>query len=339
VSDAPSHALGYARPMNRRRFIGLLGSAAILPFGARAQQPMPVIGLLGVESHDADTPRFRAFHQGLGEIGYEEGRNVAIEYRWANGRVDQLSVMAGDLVRRQVNVIAALAGIPAARAANAATMAIPVVFQTGGDPVELGLVASLSRPGGNLTGTSTLNAEFGPKRLEVLHELLPAATVIALLVNPANPATEPQVREIEAAALTFGIRVHVLNATTERDFEGAFARVAELRAGALVIANSAPFTGRSGELGALATRYAVPTIFQNPEFAAAGGLVSYGSSVSDGYRLVGLTIGRILKGEKPADLPIQRANKVEMIINLKTAKALGINVPLPLLGRADEVIE
>jgi len=326
--------------MNRRHVISMLGGAAVvLPFAARAQQPMPVIGFLGVESHDRQTARFRGFHQGLSESGYAEGRNVTIEYRWSGGRLDQLPVMAADLIRRQVDVIAALAGVPAARAAKAATTTIPVVFQAGGDLVELGLVASLSRPGGNLTGVSSLNAELGPKRLEVLHELLPAATVIALLVNPSNLVTEPQVREMQTAARAFGMQVHVLNATTGRDLEGAFARVAELHASALMIANSAPFIGRSGDLGALAARYAVPTIFQSPEFTAAGGLVSYGGSVVEGYRLAGVYTGRILKGEKPADLPIQQANKIEMIINLKTAKTLGITVPLPLLGRADAVIE
>ena len=326
--------------MRRRDFLGVLGGAAAgWPRPACAQQQMPVVGFLGVETHDRQTARFRGFHQGLSESGYAEGRNVTIEYRWSGGHLDQLPVMAADLVRRQVNVIAALAGVPAARAAKAATKTIPVVFQAGGDLVELGLVASLSRPGGNLTGVSTLNAELGRKRLEVLHELLPAATVIALLVNPSNLVTEPQVREMQTAARTFGMQVHVLNATTERDLEGAFARVAELHASALIIANSAPFIGRSGELGALAARYAVPTIFQSPEFTAAGGLVSYGGSIVESYRLAGVYTGRILKGEKPADLPIQQANKIEMIVNLKTAKVLGIDVPLPMLGRADEVIE
>jgi putative ABC transport system substrate-binding protein len=326
--------------MNRRHFVCLVGGAAVaVPFAARAQQTMPVIGFLGVESHDTQTARFRGFHQGLSESGYAEGRNVAIEYRWSGGRLDQLPTIAADLVSRQVNVIAALGGVPAARAAKAASTTIPIVFQAGGDLVELGLVASFSRPGGNLTGVSTLNAELGQKRLEVLHELLPAATVIALLVNPSNLVTEPQVREIQTAARAFGMQVHVLNATTERDLEAAFARVAELHASALMIANSAPFIGRSGELGALAARYAVPTMFQSPEFTAAGGLVSYGGSVVEGYRLAGVYTGRILKGDKPADLPVQQANKIEMIINLKTARALSITVPLPLLGRADEVIE
>jgi putative ABC transport system substrate-binding protein len=326
--------------MRRRNFLGVLGGAAAAwPPYAFAQQQMPVVGFLGVESHDRQTARFRGFHQGLSESGYAEGRNVTIEYRWSGGHLDRLPAMAADLVSRQVNVIASLAGVPAAKAAKAATTTIPVVFQAGGDLVELGLVASLSRPGGNLTGVSTLNAELGPKRLEVLHELLPAATVIALLVNPSNLVTERQVREMQTAARAFGMQVHVLNATTERDLEAAFARVAELHASALMIANGAPFIGRSGELGALAARYAVPTIFQSPEFTAAGGLVSYGSSIVEAYRLAGVYTGRVLKGEKPADLPIQQANKIEMIINLKTAKALGIKMPLPLLGRADVVIE
>jgi putative ABC transport system substrate-binding protein len=326
--------------MRRREFIAGLGAAAAIPPAVRAQQTaIPVVGFLGAETHDRQTARFRGFHQGLGESGYAEGRNVTIEYRWSGGRLDQLPAMAADLVSRQVNVIASLAGVPAAKAAKAATTTIPVVFQAGGDLVELGVVASLSRPGGNLTGISTLNAELGPKRLEVLHELLPAATMIALLVNPSNLVTEAQVREMQTAARALGIQVHVLNATTERDLEVAFARVAELHASALMIANSAPFIGRSGELGALAARYAVPTIFQSPEFTAAGGLVSYGGSIVESYRLAGVYTGRILKGEKPADLPIQQANKIEMIVNLKTAKALGIKVPLPLLGRADEVIE
>ena len=327
--------------MRRREFLGFLGGAAAAwPLAARAQQTgRPVIGFLGAESHDTRTPRFRAFHQGLGETGYAEGHNVAIEYRWANGHLDQLPAMAAELARAPVSVIASVVGIPSAMAAKAATTTIPIVFQGGFDPVAVGLVASFSRPDGNLTGVSTLNAEFGPKRLEVLHELLPAAANIALLVNPVSFTTAPQVREVQAAARALGMKIHILKATTERDFEPAFAQVAKLGASALVIVNSSPFNGRSEELGALATRYAVPTIYQSPEFVAAGGLVSYGGSVTEGYRLAGVYIGRILKGEKPADLPIQRADKVEMIINLKTAKALGINVPLSLLGRADEVIE
>lgn len=325
--------------MMRRKFMVGVGSALAWPRHACAQQQMPVVGFLGAETHDRQTARFRGFHQGLSESGYVEGRDVTIEYRWSDGRLDQLPIMAADLVRSRVTVIAALAGVPAARAAEAATTTIPIVFQGGGDLVELGLVASLSRPGGNLTGISTLNAELGRKRLEVLHELLPTATVIALLVNPSNLVTGPQVREMQTAARAFGMQVYVLNATTEGEFEAAFARVAELHASALMIANSAPFIGRSGQLGALAARYGVPTIFQSPEFTTAGGLVSYGGSIVESYRLAGVYTGRILKGEKPADLPIQQANKIEMIINLKSAKALGIKVPLPLLGRADEVIE
>jgi putative ABC transport system substrate-binding protein len=244
-----------------------------------------------------------------------------------------------DLVRRQVTVIASLAGIRSASAAKAATTTIPIVVQGGFDPVEFGIVASISRPGGNITGVSTLNTELGPKRLELLHELLPAARVVGLLVNPTNPNAEVQARAMHTAARAFGLEVHVLNATTERDFDAVFARLAELRAGGLVISNSSPFNGRSDQLGALSARHALPTIFQSPEFAAAGGFVSYGASTADAWRLAGVYVGRILKGDKPADLAVQQVSKVEMIINLKTAKTLGINVPLPLLGRADEVIE
>jgi putative ABC transport system substrate-binding protein len=279
------------------------------------------------------------FHEALNEAGFAEGRNVAIEYRWADGDVDRWPALVADLVRRQVTVIASLAGIRSASAAKAATTTIPIVVQGGFDPVEFGIVASISRPGGNITGVSTLNTELGPKRLELLHELLPAARVVGLLVNPTNPNAEVQARAMHTAARAFGLEVHVLNATTERDFDAVFARLAELRAGGLVISNSSPFNGRSDQLGALSARHAVPTIFQSPEFAAAGGFVSYGASTADAWRLAGVYVGRILKGDKPADLAVQQVSKVEMIINLKTAKTLGINVPLPLLGRADEVIE
>ena len=327
--------------MKRREFITLIGGAAALaPFAARGQQPaMPVVGVLGVESHDIRTDRYRAFHQGLSETGYVEGKNVAIEYRWSEARNERMPAMAADLVARQVTAIAALGGFPAATAAKSATATIPVVFQGGFDPIETGLVASLNRPGGNLTGVSSLNAELGPKRLELVHELVPAAKAIALLVNPAHPNTEPQLRDIQGAALTLGLKIHIVHARSERDFDAVFASVATLRADALVIINTAPFVGRTGQLGALAARHAVPTIFQNREFAAAGGLISYEGSNADAFRLAGVYIGRILKGEKPADLPVQRITKIEMIINLKAAKALGITVPLTLLGRADDVIE
>jgi putative ABC transport system substrate-binding protein len=247
--------------------------------------------------------------------------------------------MAADLVRREVAVIASLAGVPSARAAKAATATIPVVFTGGFDPVGLGLVASLARPGGNITGVSSLNVELGPKRLEVLRELVPTANVIALLVNPDHPLAERQARDLEAAARSFGLQIRVLNARTERDFDAGFASAVELHVGGLVIANMTPFVARTEELGALAARHAVPAVHQSREFVAAGGLVSYSESSADAFHLVGVYIGRILKGEKVAELPVQQSTKVEMIINLKAATRLGITVPLPLSGRADEVIE
>ena len=317
----------------------LLGGAAAWPFAARAQQAaMPEIGFLGSDSRDRRASRLRAFQQGLSETGYLEGRNVAIEYRWAEGQTDRLPAMAADLARRQVAVIASLGGIPSAMAAKAATQTIPVVFVVGGDPVELGLVASVNRPGSNLTGAITLNVELGPKRLELLHELVPMATVMALLVNPTNPNAEIQTRDTQAAARALGRQLHVLNAKTEHDFDAVFATLVQLR-GALVVGAGAPFIGRSEQLAALAVRHAVPAIFQGGDFAESGGLMSYGGSIADAHRLAGVYTGRILKGEKPTDLPVQQITKVELIINLKTAKGLGLTVPLSLIGRADEVIE
>jgi putative ABC transport system substrate-binding protein len=285
------------------------------------------------------TPRFCSFHTGLNETGFAEGRNVAIEMRSVDGTAERWPEVAAELVRRQVTVIASLGGFPATRAAKAATSTIPIVFQGGFDAVGLGIVASMSRPGGNVTGVSTLNAELGPKRLELLHELLPAAKVFALLVNPTNLNAELQMRGMQSAMNAFGVQVHPVNAPTERDFEAAFVRVKELGASGLVISNSAPFNGRADQLGALAARHGVPTIFQSTEFAAAGGFVSYGATIADAWRLTGVYTGRVLKGDKPADLAVQQVSKVEMIVNLKSAKALGIGIPLPLLGRADEVIE
>jgi putative ABC transport system substrate-binding protein len=298
---------------------------------------MPVIGFLNSRARGEDPHLLAAFHQGLKEAGYVEGRNVAIEYRFAEGQNDRLPALAADLVRRQVAVIAANG--PAVVAAKAATTRIPIVFSVGLDPVALGLVASLNRPGGNVTGVTAMFDEVGPKRLELLHELVPTATVIALLLNPAYPSTENQSRDLQAAARTLGLQLHVLHASSERDFDTVFASMAQMRADALVIGNDPFFNSRSESLAALSVRHAMPTIFQNREFAAAGGLVSYGTSLADTYRQVGAYTGRILNGEKPADLPVQRATKIDLIINLKTAKALGLTVPLPLIGRADEVIE
>jgi putative ABC transport system substrate-binding protein len=300
---------------------------------------MPVIGFLNVASPEGYRPMVTAFRQGLQESGYIEGRNVTIEYRWAEGQSDRLLALAADLVHRQVAVIAATT-TPAALAAKATTTNIPIVFETGGDPIQLGLIASLSRPGGNVTGVSQLNTEVMPKRLELLHELLPTATAIALLVNPTNPAlAEAVLRASRAAIQTLGLDLHVLNASAESDFDAVFANVTQLRAGGLVIGADAFFTSRQEQLAALALRHAVPAVYEYREFVAAGGLASYGGSLPDSYRLAGVYSGRILKGEKPDELPVQQVTKVEMFLNLKTAKALGIKVPLALLGRADEVIE
>jgi putative ABC transport system substrate-binding protein len=325
----------------RRDFITLLGGAtAAWPLTTRAQQPgIPVVGFLSVTSADALAGRYHPVLQGLSEAGYVEGRNVAIEYRWADNQNDRLPAMAADLVRRDVAVIVAPGSPAAAQAAKAATTTIPIVFATAGDPVADGLVATLNRPGSNITGATSLNAELGPKRLELLHELVPTAKIIALLVNPNNPLTEMVLRDMQAAARVLGVQLKVLNASTEGDFDTVFEKVLELRAGALTIGPDTVFISRSKQLAVLALRHGVPTIFQFRDFAAAGGLISYGGSATDAFRLAGVYTGRILKGDKPADLPVQQATKVELIINLKTAKALGLAVPITLLGRADEVIE
>jgi putative ABC transport system substrate-binding protein len=330
--------------IRRREFITALGGAATaLPLAARAQQGEGVRRVGVLIAGAANDPAWQAYAaavlRGLSETGYVEGRNLAIEYRWSEGRNDRFPALAADLVRRQVAVIVAF-GNAAALAAKAATTTIPVVFNTGADPVEMGLVASLNRPGGNLTGVSNLGGELGPKRLELLRELLPSATSMAFLVNPANPtAAASQSKDLQVAARTLGLQLHVLHASTERDFDEVFATLVQLRAGALVISSDAFFGGRSEQLAALALRHAVPAIYQYREFAAAGGLMSYGGNITDALRVAGVYTGRILKGEKPSDLPVQQFSRIELIINMKTAKALGLTFPITLLGRADEVIE
>jgi putative tryptophan/tyrosine transport system substrate-binding protein len=345
--------------MKRREFISLLGGAAAAwPLAARAalasetsgqrgdskvqQAEMPVVGFLNAAPRDLFAHVLSAFHAGLNETGYVEGQNVEIEHRWADGQYDRLSGLAADLVRRRVSVIVTGSNINAAMAAKTATTKIPIVFLTGADPVRDRLVASLNRPGGNLTGVTTLNVEIAPKRLEALRELLPTTTVVAMLVNPINDPSivRTDLRQLQAAAQTLGLRmIHILQASTERDLEGAFATLTQRRAGGLVISADTLFSGKSAELAQLALRHAVPTISPYREFPRAGGLMSYGVRLTDLYRLVGVYAGRILKGEKPADLPVQQATKMELVINLKTAKALGLDVPPTLLARADEVIE
>ena len=331
--------------MKRRAFITLLGGAAVWPVVARAQQPaMPVIGFLSsYSSSDAFAQRFlAAFHHGLKQAGYVEGQNVVLEYRWAGSEYEHLTALAAELVRGRVNVITAGSASLAVLAAKTSTTTIPIVFLMGGDPVKLGLVASLNRPGGNLTGITTLNTEITPKRVEVLRELVPTATMMAVLVNPTNnPANvEVESRQAQAAANTLGLQtIHILQASTERELDGVFSTLIQQRAGGLVITADTLFSGRSAELAALASRYSVPTISPYREFVTAGGLMSYGGSVNELYRLVGVYTGRVLDGEKPADLPVQQVTKLELVINLKTAKALGLDVPPTLLARADEVIE
>ena len=325
--------------MRRRAFIAALGGAAAWPAVARAQQAIPVIGFLSLASSDGYQPLAAAFRKGLEEFGYVEGRDVAIKYRWAEGRIDQLSTMAAELVRIQVSVIAT-ASTPAALAAKAATTTIPIVFEMAGDPVSLGLIAALDRPGGNVTGVANLNIEMTPKRLQLLYEVVPAARVMALLVNEADPiVAKTQSRDARSAAQTLGVNLHVLNASAEREFEAVFASLSQLGIGGLVIAAEPLFRSRGRQLGELTVNHAVPAIAYGRDFAAAGGLLSYEADSRETYRLAGIYTGRILKGEKPANLPVQQSTKVEMIINLKTAKTLGITVPIPLLGRANEVIE
>jgi ABC-type uncharacterized transport system substrate-binding protein len=328
--------------MQRRKFVAFISSAAaVWPLVVYGQQSaMPVVGFLNAASPQGFPRQLAAFLNGLGEAGYIDGRNVVIQYRWAEGHNDRLPAMAADLVLNQVTVIAATS-TPAALAAKAATSTIPIVFETGGDPIELGLVTSLSRPGGNATGAASMTVgTLAAKGLELLHELIPKARVIGLMVNPTNPTgAESQEKEVLSYARTIGLEMHVLNASSEGDFEGVFAKLVGLRATGLIISADAFFSSQSQRLAGLAVRHAIPTLYSRREFPAAGGLVSYGSDVIEAYRLAGIYTGRVLKGEKPADLPVQQATKVELVINLKAANALGITVPLPLLGRADEVIE
>ena len=323
-----------------REFITVLGGAATWPLAARAQQAgMPVIGFVGSDSPDQWVVLLRAFHLGLKATGFTDGQNVTIEYRWAEGRNDRLPELTADLVRRQVAVIVAPT-TPSVLAARAATKTIPIVFFTAGDPVDLGLVASLSRPDSNLTGATTLTLEVGPKWLQLLHEMVPNATSLALLINPTSPnLAEAQSRNLQAAARSRGLQLHVLQASTDQDFDTALASVARLGASGLVISSDSFFFSRSAQLARLAIRHAVPTIFGFREFVAAGGLMSYGGSLTESFRWVGVYTSRVLKGERPANLPVQQSTKIELFINLKTAQALGLEVPATLLTRADDVIE
>jgi putative tryptophan/tyrosine transport system substrate-binding protein len=327
--------------MHRREFVTLIGGAAGLwPIAAYAKPSIPIIGLLGSESPGVWASRMTAFHEGLSETGYVDGKNVAIEYRWAEGHNDRLPALAADLVHRQVSVIAAPGSTPAALAAKAATSTIPIIFWVGGDPIELGLVTSLNRPEGNLTGLTTLNHGLVAKRIELLHEVVPGMKSIAVLVNPTSPTlTGTTIDDAQAAARSLALGLHVLNASTETELDEAFAKVIGLQAGGLVIGTDAFFSARLEQLAALSVRYGVPSVYQFREFAAIGGLIGYGGSLAEAFRGTGVYSGRILKGDRPGDLPVQQVTKLELYINLKTAKAFGLDFPLPLIGRANEVIE
>jgi putative ABC transport system substrate-binding protein len=326
--------------MKRREFITLLGGVAVYPDAVRAQQPMmPVIGFLSTRSRDESARVVSAFKHGLAETGYADGQNVMIEYRWALSQYDRLEALAGELVRRPVNVIVAVGGEPSARAALAATATIPIVATFSADPVGSGLVASLSRPGGNLTGISDLTSALEPKRLGLLHELVPQATPLAIVLNPTFPPATLQLKELEEAAHAIGVQLNILRATTDEEIELAFASIAQLHLRAFAIASDPFLLTRRDKIVALAAHHSVPGIYFFRDYALAGGLMSYGTDLADVYQQIGMYAGRVLKGDKPADLPIVQPTKFELLINMKTAKTLGIEIPATLLARADEVIE
>lgn len=326
--------------MRRRDFLGGLGGTAVAwPVVSRAQQPMPIIGYLGAETPDAFASRVSAFRQGLSELGYVEGRNVLIEFRWAEGQHNKLPALASELVARSVAVIVAPGGAPAALAARAASATTPVIFEMGADPVTIGLVASLQRPGANLTGVTSLNVQVTPKRLEILREVIPSAATVAVLVNPTSPTTMSQLKSLQTAADALGARLEVFNASNVSDLDTVSARLSGLRPGGLVVASDGFFATHSEQLAALTVRHSLPAIHQSRDFAIAGGLMSYAGSFMESHRQAGIQTARVLKGSKPAELPVQQVTKVELIVNLKSAKSLGVSIPLPLLGRADEVIE
>jgi ABC-type uncharacterized transport system substrate-binding protein len=327
--------------MRRREFIGLIGGATTTwPFVARAQQPaMPVIGFLSSRSPGESNGVVAAFREGLREAGFVEGQNLAIEFRWAEGRYDRLSALAADLVRLPVVALFAAGGEPSARAAKAATSTIPIVFSAVNDPVRLGLVASLNRPGGNVTGMSMFAADLGAKSVELLKELVPAVAIIAYVMNPLSPSAELYSKEAMMAASSLGVQVHVFNASTERDLDEAYAALVKLGAGGLVVVGEPFLDSQRDKTVALSARYVIPAIYTFREYVVAGGLMSYGASLTEAYRRAGTYLGRVLKGEKPADLPVQQPTKLELVVNLKTAEALGLTVPPTLLSRADEVIE
>jgi putative tryptophan/tyrosine transport system substrate-binding protein len=328
--------------LNRRKFICLLGGAAASwPLDTRAQQAgVPVVGYLDVGSPTGSAHFVAAFREGLSKTGHFEGRNITIEYRWTDGHNDRLRELAADLIRRQVTVIATPGSTAAALVVKAMTTTIPIIFTTGADPVAAGLVTTLNRPGGNVTGIATLNVEIGPKRLELLHEVIPSARILALLANPANPVlTDPLSRDSQAAARALSVQLHILHASNDSEIEAAFATLHALQAGGLVIGSDSYFNSRSTQLAALALQHSIPAVYQYRDYVAAGGLISYGGSLTDAFQLAGIYAGRVLNGEKPAELPVQQSTKVELIVNLKTARALGLTVPTALLVRADEVIE